>query len=71
MENISAEDQAAIDNDIAEVIGKGAWEKNACNIVYRCPSGKYVLGLLVDQMNCWLERVEYIDESDIYKYIKV
>lgn len=68
-EQISEEDKKAIDNDIAEEIGKGPWEKNTCYIVYKCPSGKYVLGLLVDQMNCWLEDLEYIKESDIEDYV--
>jgi len=70
MKNITEEDKRAIENDEAEFIGKGPWEKNAAYRVYKIQD-RYVSVIVVDNMSKWLEMdmASYITEEEVNSYV--
>lgn len=60
----------AIQDDKAEFVGAGEWEKNAQYQVYKY-QGKFYAVIVADQTNCWVmeDTLAKIPEADINKYI--
>jgi hypothetical protein len=59
-----------INNNEAEFIGEGPWEKDSAYQVYKV-DGKYYSIVVYDSMSKWLmdETLEEIKEDEIDKYI--